>query len=157
MKREMKRSDRQVTDQKEIDGIISRCQVCRVGMFDGEESYIVPMNFGYQRKVVFLHGARVGRRVDTLSDFPKVCVEFDHELDMVTDEETACRWSQKYESVIGWGEAELLCNPEEKRAAFNIIMGQYAEKKEWDYPDTLIERTQIIKIPLDRMTAKQFL
>jgi nitroimidazol reductase NimA-like FMN-containing flavoprotein (pyridoxamine 5'-phosphate oxidase superfamily) len=157
MKREMKRSDRQVTDQKEIDAIINRCQVCRLAMYDGEESYIVPMSFGYANKTVYFHGARVGRKIDILTAFPEVCVEFDRALDMVTDEETACRWSQKFESVIAWGRAELLSQAEEKREAFNIIMGHYADRKKWTYEDTLIARTEVIKIPLHRMTAKQFL
>ncbi|MDC7221925.1 MAG: pyridoxamine 5'-phosphate oxidase family protein [Spirochaetales bacterium] len=157
MKREMKRSDRQVTDIKEIEDIIKRCQVCRLAMIDGDEPYVVPLNFGYKDKTVYFHGALVGRKISVIEKNPSVCLEFDIAHKLITDEDTACKWSQNYESVIAWGKGEILVDPHEKREAFNIIMGQYSEKKEWDYPDVVVERTHIIKVPLERITAKRFL
>ena len=43
----MRRSEREITNRTEIDAIIRSCQVCRVGLADGIEPYIVPMSFGY--------------------------------------------------------------------------------------------------------------
>ena len=45
--REMRRKDREVTDEARIDEIISRCNCCRIGFNDSGEVYIVPLNFGY--------------------------------------------------------------------------------------------------------------
>ena len=45
--REMRRKDREVTDEARIDEIISRCTCCRIGFNDSGEVYIVPLNFGY--------------------------------------------------------------------------------------------------------------
>ena len=157
MKREMKRVDRQVTDRNEIDDIIQRCQVCRVGMIDGDEPYVVPMNFGYKDNCLYFHGALTGRKISLLEGSTRVCLEFDLAHEMVTNDETACRWSQKYESVIAWGKAVIMTSPDEKRDAFNTIMGHYSERKEWDYPDIIIERTHLIKVPIDKITAKRFL
>ena len=157
MSREMKRVDRQVTDEKEIDEIIGRCSVCRMGLVDKGEPYVVPMNFGYRNKTVYVHGALNGRKMNILEGSPRICVEFDIAHDMVSHGDTACKWSQKYESVIAWGKAEIMTSPEEKREALNIIMGQYSEKKEWDYPDVIIERTHVVKVSLDKITAKRFL
>ncbi|MBN2628811.1 MAG: pyridoxamine 5'-phosphate oxidase family protein [Spirochaetales bacterium] len=157
MNREMKRVDRQVKKREEIEDIINRCTICRIGLVDGEEPYVVPMNFGYADNCVYFHGALVGRKINLIKKAPRVCLEFDLAHEVVSDEETACRWSQKYESVIAWGNGELLNDPAEKRQGFNIIMGHYSERKEWDYPDIIIERTHVIKVPLDRITAKRFL
>jgi len=157
LEREMKRTDRQVTDREEIETIINRCPVCRLGLVDGDEPYIVPMSFGYENNRVYFHGALNGRKINLIRRSPRVCLEFDIIHDMVTDGETACRWSQKYESVIAWGQGEILTDPEEKRRAFDIIMGHYSERKEWEYPDVIIERTHVIAVTLDRITAKRFL
>ncbi|MDC7223320.1 MAG: pyridoxamine 5'-phosphate oxidase family protein [Spirochaetales bacterium] len=157
MKREMKRVDRQVSDQEEIEDIIQRSSVLRLGMVDGDSPYVVPMNFGYENNTVYFHGALSGRKINIIKANPKVCLEFDIAHDLVTNEETACKWSQKYESVIAWGTAEIMSCPEEKRNAFNIIMGHYSKRKEWDYEDIIIERTHLIRVPLDQITAKRFL
>ena len=157
MKREMKRIDRQVTDRKEIDEIIRRCQICRLGLVDGDEPYVVPMNFGYEKNCVYFHGALTGRKMSILESGPRICLEFDLAHEMVIHEDTACKWSQKYESVIAWGKAEIMGDPVKKRHAFNVIMGHYSEKKEWDYPDIIIERTHVVKVTLDKVTAKRFL
>lgn len=43
----MRRNDRAVTEPNRIDEIIRACDCCRLGFADGEESYIVPLNFGF--------------------------------------------------------------------------------------------------------------
>lgn len=48
--REMRRKDREVTDEARIDEIISRCTCCRIGFNDSGEVYIVPLNFGYVKR-----------------------------------------------------------------------------------------------------------
>ena len=41
--REMRRKDREITDEAKIDEIISRCNCCRIGFNDSGEVYIVPL------------------------------------------------------------------------------------------------------------------
>lgn len=48
--REMRRKDREVTDEAKIDEIISRCNCCRIGFNDSGEVYIVPLNFGFVKR-----------------------------------------------------------------------------------------------------------
>ena len=45
----MRRQNRQVTDLMEIKSILSEIKVARLGMFDGKQVYIVPLNHGYER------------------------------------------------------------------------------------------------------------
>ena len=44
----MRLAKRQVTDNNAIEGIISSCDVVRIGCADDEGMFIVPMNFGYE-------------------------------------------------------------------------------------------------------------
>ena len=44
----MRRHDREVKNLEGIREILDVCKVCRLGMYDGGEVYIVPMNYGYE-------------------------------------------------------------------------------------------------------------
>ena len=45
--REMRRSDRMITDREEIVDVLDSCKVFRMAVHDEEGVYIVPLNFGY--------------------------------------------------------------------------------------------------------------
>ena len=72
----MRRRDREVTDLMRIADIISRCTCCRVGFYDNGDIYIVPLNFGYERKndtyIFYFHGAEVGRKMDLAKKNPTI-------------------------------------------------------------------------------------
>jgi len=83
----MRRQNRQVTDLAEIKVILEEIKVARLGMFDGKQVYVVPLNHGFKMeedgKIIFyLHCAKVGRKVEILKKNPEVCIELDgrHEL-----------------------------------------------------------------------------
>ena len=44
----MRRNDREITDNREIERFISDQQIMRVGMYDNGEVYIVPVNYGFK-------------------------------------------------------------------------------------------------------------
>ena len=51
-----------ITDQKEIDKIITERQICFVGMVEEDGSpYVIPMNFGYVDGKIILHFAGKGQ------------------------------------------------------------------------------------------------
>lgn len=60
----MRRHDREVKNLEGIREILDVCKVCRLGMYDGGEVYIVPMNYGYEldgdKLTLYFHGAREG-------------------------------------------------------------------------------------------------
>ena len=43
----MRRTEKEITDRAAIDLAIRRCQVCRLGLVDGDVPHIVPLCFGY--------------------------------------------------------------------------------------------------------------
>ena len=46
------------TDKEHIEAVIQKCDVCFVGMVDSDGfPYVIPMNFGYQDGVIYLHSA----------------------------------------------------------------------------------------------------
>ena len=81
MKQGMTRRERQVTDPKAILEILDTCKVVHVAMIDGDEPYMVAMNYGYtmedEKLTLYLHGATAGRKLDVLKANPKVFVEME--------------------------------------------------------------------------------
>jgi uncharacterized protein len=149
----MRRKDKQISDQSILEEIIRTAQVCRVGFSDSGQPYIVPMSFGYQDNVLYFHCAPEGRKLECIRKNPKVCFEFDEDVVPVVHEKV-CRWSMKYKSIIGYGRVEFVENTEDKRYALEIIMRQYSRDK-YDFPPPEIERLTVFKIMIDEMSGKQ--
>ena len=112
----MRRADREITDLVEIEAILHRAVVCRLAMCEGARPYIVPLCFGYDGSALYFHSAREGRKLDLIRANPNVCFEFDIETQVVPAAQP-CAWSMRYLSVVGWGQASLIRDLEEKRRA----------------------------------------
>jgi nitroimidazol reductase NimA-like FMN-containing flavoprotein (pyridoxamine 5'-phosphate oxidase superfamily) len=149
----MRRSEREITGREVIDAIIRQCLVCRLGLPDGEEPYIVPLCFGYDGEALYFHSASDGRKIDILRKNSRVCFEFDIPEGMREAEE-GCRWGIKYRSVIGFGTAEIVDDQEDKKKALGIIMAQYSGRK-YVFPEDAVARTAVIKVAIARITGKQ--
>ncbi len=122
--------NRIVENSDEILEIIAKCEVCYVSMIDIEGMpYVVPLNFGYENGVLYLHGAKEGKKIEALKHNPKVCVAFstDHLL-RYQHEQVACSWSMKYRSVLLYGEVEFINDEQERIEALNVMMRKYAKR-----------------------------
>ena len=149
----MRRKEKEITDKSEIESIIHKSQVCRLGLVDEGLPYIVPLCFGYREDTLFFHSAREGRKIDILKRNNQVCFEFDINPEIQAGK-TACAWGMKYQSVIGFGTASFIKDPVEKQAALDIIMGQYTEG-DFKYSAKAVGETQVIKVEISRMSGKK--
>ena len=149
----MRRKDREINDIATIEGIIQKAQVCRLALSENGRPYIVPLCFGYEDNNLYFHSAREGKKLDILRKNNNVCFEIDIDRELVKGKK-ACDCSMKYQSVIGFGKAELIEDIESKRRAFNIIMQNYLEGS-FEYPDESIQKTVIIKVEIESMTGKK--
>ena len=100
----MRKKEKEITQSSEIEEVIRKSLVCRIGMSDNDLPYIVPVCFGYQDNTIYIHGALKGRKNDILKKNKNVCFEFDINTAVVTAED-ACKWGMNYQSVIGFGKA----------------------------------------------------
>ncbi|MEN6319255.1 MAG: pyridoxamine 5'-phosphate oxidase family protein [Syntrophaceae bacterium] len=148
----MRRSKDEITDRMEIDNIIRQCRVCRLGLSNGEEPYIVPLCFGYDGETLYFHSAPDGRKIDILRKNNRVCFEFDIPGDM-KESEQICKWGIRYRSVIGFGKAELVDDGDAKRKALDILMAQYSDKT-YSFPNEVLTKTTVIKVVIDHITGK---
>jgi uncharacterized protein len=149
----MRRKDKAVSDVSAINAIIEKATVCRLGMVDGRNPYIVPLSFGYRDNALYFHGALKGRKIDNLKENPNVCFEFDVAVEALGNDD-ACDWSMKFQSVVGFGKASFVEGLEQKRQALGIIMAQYSDKT-FVFPENKVNATAVIKVEIEKMTGKQ--
>lgn len=103
----MRRKEKEMTEKSEIQAVIYKSLVCRLGLSDNNIPYIVPMCFGYQDNNIFVHSSMTGEKINILKKNNNVCFEFDINAEPV-EAENACNWGMKYQSVIGFGKACFL-------------------------------------------------
>jgi nitroimidazol reductase NimA-like FMN-containing flavoprotein (pyridoxamine 5'-phosphate oxidase superfamily) len=149
----MRRKEKEINDRAEIENVLERATVCRVALSHNDLPYVIPLNFGYADNCLYFHSAPEGKKIEIIKRNNHVCfeVDIDHEL---IEAETACDWTVRYRSVIGFGKALLVDDPEEKRRALDIIVGHYSDRL-YEYPEEAVSRVAIIKVEIESMTGKQ--
>ena len=151
----MRRKDRAITNPAAIERILRRADVCRVGMIADGEPYVVPLNFGYRDGKVYFHSFSSGRKIDAIRANPRVCFEVDIDHRLITGE-IACDWTFDYTSVIGFGHARVLEDPDEQLAGLMVIMNHLGDQ-EPIFRESDVERVEVVEIEFERLTGKQSL
>ncbi|GAO28427.1 pyridoxamine 5'-phosphate oxidase family protein [Geofilum rubicundum] len=144
-------------DQELIETIIRRCDICFAGVVTPENTpYVIPMNFGYQNGIIYLHSAPTGRVITALENNAHICITFstDHEL-AFQHPQVACSYRMKSKSVIAFGQVTFIEDMDQKREALNIIMEQYSDKQ-FEYSDPAVRNVKIWAIPIDEISCKEF-
>lgn len=150
----MRKKDKEIKEKHVIESIIKRATICRVGLCGNDVPYVVPLNFGYRDNCLFFHSGKEGKKIDMMRKNNTICFEIDVDSELMQAEDP-CKWSMKYYSVIGFGRAFLLEDPEEKRQALNIIMEHYSGKSSREYPEEPLNSVAIIKVEIENMTGKK--
>jgi nitroimidazol reductase NimA-like FMN-containing flavoprotein (pyridoxamine 5'-phosphate oxidase superfamily) len=150
----MRRKEKQITERKEIDDIINASPVCRMAMAHGNEPYLVPLSFGYDGNAVYIHTAIQGKKIEIIEANPRVCIEFEHEVEVMKDDDQACKWSFSFQSVIGFGTISELRDPNQKKQGLNHIMRHYTGKA-WSFNPKAVEKTRVWKIDIESLHGKR--
>lgn len=152
----MTRREQQITDINEIMKILDKSKVLHLGLVDGDEPYVVPMNYGYimenGKLTIYLHGANRGRKLDLIRKNSKVFFEMD--CDIVPFEgDVACRYGITYASIMGRGIAEIVEDTEEKKFALSALM-KTQTGKDFGFEEKMTKIVTVIKINTLEYTAK---
>ncbi len=150
------RRELEITDIEKIRHILDKSLVTHVGMVDGDEPYVVPMNFGYimdgDKLTIYLHGAKKGRKIDVLRANPKVFFEMECDLQPF-EGDVACRYGMAYSSLMGKGNAVIVEDVEEKKLALSAVM-KTQTGKDFTFEDKMVTFVNIIRIDVAAYTAK---
>jgi nitroimidazol reductase NimA-like FMN-containing flavoprotein (pyridoxamine 5'-phosphate oxidase superfamily) len=138
--------------KEQLEAIIRKATVCRLGMLDGDSPYIVPLCFGYRNDTLYFHGSPKSRKLDLIRAHPRVCFEFDILTEPLPAQDP-CKWNMRYQSVVGFGQASVVEAIENKRTALEIIAQQYAGAPV-EVPEKKIAMTAVFKVTIEKMTGR---
>ena len=154
MNRNMRRKDRQMSDEAAV-ALLQHADYGVLSSLDDEgQPYGVPVNYAFDGKdSIYFHGAKEGHKLDNLKIHPKVCftVVGNHQV-------MDWKFSTAYASVIAFGIAEEV-EGDDKYQALKMLAMKYSpnfmEKFEKNI-DTAIIPTQVMKISVKQLTGKEF-
>lgn len=149
----MRRKDREIKDNIEIESIINGSPVCRIALSDNGLPYIIPVCFGYNNKHLYFHSANDGKKIDLIKKNNNVCFEFDS-YDGLIANGNPCDWDVRYKSVIGYGKAFIIDLSQEKINALNIILRHYSDEV-FVFPENSIKNVIVIKVKIEKITGKR--
>lgn len=147
-----------IEEKERIETVIKACRVCSVGMADEEGMpYVLPMNFGYEDGVIYLHSAQEGRSIDTLEKNPNVCILFCTDPELIRQHpDVACSHRMKGASVICEGQVVFEDDFEEKERILSIIMKQYVPDRVFQYSVPAVKNVKIWKMIIENVSAREF-
>ncbi|OGO77114.1 MAG: MFS transporter [Clostridiales bacterium GWB2_37_7] len=153
MYREMRRKDRQVT-QEEALKILKKAEYGILATSDEQNlPYGVPLSYAYEDHCIYFHCAAIGQKLDNIKVNPKVsfCVVGDTK---VIPEE----FGTAFESVIVFGTAEIIHDNEEKAKGLRALVDKYspdfkAAGEEYIKKDFAL--TSVVRINVEHYTGKQ--
>ena len=146
-----------VEEKERIEQIIRSCMICYVGMADKEGNpYVLPMNFGYEEGVIWLHSAQEGHSISILEENPKVCITFCTDPKLVwQDEEVACSYRMLAASIVCRGKVEFVEEDEVKVRALDSTMRQYSGHT-FSYSAPAVRNVKIWKVEVEDLSAREF-
>lgn len=158
----MRRKDREVGFDV-IQKIIAQAHVARIGMFADDYPYVVPVNYGYEwqgeQLILYVHGAVKGKKIDCLQANPHVCVEFDLGATLMpASDGQAANYSAAFQSVIGYGTAEIITAPAVKMHGLDLLMQHETGHGLADFKGPKpqqIKATSVLKLTLTNLTGKE--
>jgi nitroimidazol reductase NimA-like FMN-containing flavoprotein (pyridoxamine 5'-phosphate oxidase superfamily) len=145
-----------INNRDEINKIIQACKTCYLAMVSQNIPYVLPMNFALDGDVVILHAAQEGRMWETITENPKVCINWTLGEDLAwQDERVGCSYRVKSKSVVLEGTAEIIKDFDEKYRCLELLMKQYSNK-EFKFGTPAVKNVGIIKVHIDKITGKEF-
>ena len=97
----------------EIDELLSKQIVGRIGCHDENEVYVVPISFAYENNTIYCHSLE-GKKIQMMRKNPKVCFQVDELKDM-----------GDWKSVIAWGDFKELSDEKEKNNALKLLLERH--------------------------------
>lgn len=155
---QMRRQERSLTLLDDITAILDRCLIARLGFVTEDGPYVVPVNYGYVardgRITVYVHGAPNGRKLSAIAADPRCCFETDQLIGLVEEGPGACGLSSFYESVIGFGDARVVTDPDEGQAALRAIVSRQAPQLADSAPPPPVGKVTVIAVDLHTIEGK---
>ena len=155
MFRKMRRFKQVLTEEECVD-ILNKSTSGVLGLLgDDDYPYTVPVSHVYKDGKLYFHGAKTGHKNDAIEKHEKVsyCV-------IAKDDIVQERVTTYYQSVICFGKARVIDDPEEKKKAALLIGEKFAPDNKEGYMNAirkLFNVMTVFEITIEHMTGKEAL
>lgn len=155
----MRRRDREIVQQEEITKIIKECKVLHLAMVEEGDSYVIPINFGYEWNdggdlVLYLHSALQGRKLDMIRRNQRVSYSMCMEGETYFVPQDPCESGCYFASVVGTGEATILEDAGQKCHGLACLMKHQVDA-EITFSPQEAKSVAVIQIVSKDYSAKQ--
>ena len=139
-----------------INGILDEGFICHVGFAVEGQPFVIPTGYARAGDQLFIHGSQASRMLRSLSEGLEVCVTITL-VDALVLARSAFHHSMNYRSVVIFGRATLVEDPDEKISALlqlaeHMIPGRWNDVRAPNQSE--LRQTTVLSVPLDEASAK---
>ena len=148
--------ERAVTDREAVHAVLDEALVGHVGIVVDGAPVVIPMMFARLGDAVYLHGSAASRIMRALASGAEACFTVTL-LDGLVLARSAFSHSMNYRSVVAFGRAEEVVDPDEKARAFDALVdrvGPGRSREARPPTDKEWRATLLVRLPLTEVSAK---
>jgi hypothetical protein len=143
-------------DSETVYQILDEGLVCHVGFVVDGQPYVIPTAYGRVEDRLYIHGSPASRMLRTLQEGIPVCVTVTL-LDGLVLARSAFHHSMNYRSVVIFGTATIVSEPEEKLKALHaftehVVPGRWEEVRQPSRNE--LAGTLVLSLPIVEASAK---
>ena len=139
-----------------IHGILDEAFLAHVGFQVNGQPFVIPTLFGREAEKLYLHGSAASRMLRELEAGVPACVTVTL-VDGMVLARSGFHHSMNYRSVVAFGTARRIGEPEEKRRALRII-SEHVMAGRWNEVrgpnEKELNATAVIEFPIEEASAK---
>ena len=152
-KPEMRNKKKLVTDRAWMEGVLREGRALCLALSSPEgDPYALPIGYGYEDVVIYIHGAAKGLKNDMIAANPRASFNVTLGAEVIRDE-VGANFSSRYRSITGFGEIKEITGLAEKNHALAVLMRQYGGPHE-DLDETGAKAVWVAKLVIGEMTGK---
>jgi nitroimidazol reductase NimA-like FMN-containing flavoprotein (pyridoxamine 5'-phosphate oxidase superfamily) len=136
--------------------ILDEGLVCHVGFVVDGQPFVIPTAYGRVEDKLYIHGSPASRMLRSLQEGIPVCITVTL-IDGLVLARSAFHHSMNYRSVVVFGTASVVSNPEEKLEALyafteHVVPGRWEEVRQPSRSE--LTGTLVLSLPLVEASAK---
>jgi nitroimidazol reductase NimA-like FMN-containing flavoprotein (pyridoxamine 5'-phosphate oxidase superfamily) len=143
-------------DRELIDSVIDEALSCHVGFAVDGRPWVIPTIHARIGDQLYLHGAVANHMLRTIGGGIETCVTITL-VDGLVLARSAFHHSMNYRSVMVFGKAAIVDDPDEKRAAFHALVEHVVPGRTRDArppTDKEMRATLVLRLPISEASAK---
>jgi hypothetical protein len=143
-------------DRETINRILDEGFICHVGFVIDGQPFVIPTGYARAGDKVFIHGSQASRMLRALKAGAGVCVTVTL-IDGLVLARSAFHHSMNYRSVVIFGNARLIDDPDEKLSALyalseHMLVGRWQDARAPSKSE--LEQTTVLELQIDEASAK---